>query len=432
MSCRRRADPGRMFRGRSAGAERAAAQGRRRHARRSRNAFPTAAASRRSTKRRPTRSSSTNKCEQRLKCQIFVYIISAKGPVQGHATLLAPKSAARRPKSYVLKVKMLGGITQSRASAGCSGLERRRQVSMSCRAATCASESASMGYGPRSAGPHFARPLADDSRDAAPRSFRSRAAWRCMMPPWQQAPSAGPNCPMPRGGHPRHAASVDAGGRQDPPRAHALAQSFLARRALCHRARADHLADPGRRAHVPDRFRLHRPRAVGANERRPFPPAHARADGGGGILRRRDDRAQRARHRRRRSAPCRAKSPTAFRSSRTPCTPPTMPATPTGSGACCSRAQRGAGAFPHRLSRQSEPGAFLLGQLRSGGDAVFRAARAAPSRRRAASARRGGARGLFARGVERGLLAGRRRTGRLCGVLFLRLSGAGGFCGGAR
>ncbi len=42
----------------------------------------------------------------------------------------------------------------------------------------------------------------------------------------------------------------------------------------------------------------------------------------------------------------------------------------------------------------------------------------------------GGARGLFARGVERGLLAGRRRTDRLCGVLLLRLSGAGRFRGG--
>jgi hypothetical protein len=56
-----------------------------------------------------------NKCEQRLKCQIDVYVISAKGPVQGHATLvLAPKSrGAAAKKSYVLKVKMLGGITQS-------------------------------------------------------------------------------------------------------------------------------------------------------------------------------------------------------------------------------------------------------------------------------------------------------------------------------
>ena len=56
---------------------------------------------------------------------------------------------------------------------------------------------------------------------------------------------------------------------------------------------------------------------------------------------------------------------------------------------------------------------------------------AAPPRRGAASAECGGAGGLFARGVERGLLAGRRRiAGRLRGVLFLCLSGAGGFCRG--
>ncbi len=77
-----------------------------------------------------------------------------------------------------------------------------------------------------------------------------------------------------------------------------------------------------------------------------------------------------------------------------------------------ARGQRSADAFPHRIPRQSKSGAFLLGLVRSGGDAVFRAARAAPPRRRAASARRGGARGLFARGVERRLLAGRRRADR--------------------
>jgi hypothetical protein len=56
-----------------------------------------------------------NNCEQRLKCQVYVYVISAKGPSHGHATLeLAPKSrGAAAKKSYVLKVKMLGGITQS-------------------------------------------------------------------------------------------------------------------------------------------------------------------------------------------------------------------------------------------------------------------------------------------------------------------------------
>ena len=88
-------------------------------------------------------------------------------------------------------------------------------------------------------------------------------------------------------------------------------------------------------------------------------------------------------------------------------------------------------AFPHRLSRQDEPRAFLLGQFRSGCDALFRPRRAAPSRRRAASAEFRGAGGLFARSVERRFLAGRRRADRLRRVLFLRLSGAGRLrCGG--
>ncbi len=57
----------------------------------------------------------TNKCERRLKCQIYVYIISAKGPVQGHAYLTLPAKSARGTvkESYVLKVKMLGGMAQS-------------------------------------------------------------------------------------------------------------------------------------------------------------------------------------------------------------------------------------------------------------------------------------------------------------------------------
>jgi len=57
----------------------------------------------------------TNKCEQRLKCQIFVYVISAKGPVQGHSTLTLPGNTRGKPvkESYVLKVKMLGGMAQS-------------------------------------------------------------------------------------------------------------------------------------------------------------------------------------------------------------------------------------------------------------------------------------------------------------------------------
>ena len=54
---------------------------------------------------------------------------------------------------------------------------------------------------------------------------------------------------------------------------------------------------------------------------------------------------------------------------------------------------------------------------------------AAASGRCAEPAGCGGARSLFARGVERGLLAG-RRADRLSGVLFLCLSGAGRLCRG--
>src|SRR5690349_6948883 len=62
-------------------------------------------------------------------------------------------------------------------------------------------------------------------------------------------------------GHLRYVASLDAGGREDPPRAIALAQSFLARPALCDRARADDLVHPVSRARVRHRLRLRRSRA---------------------------------------------------------------------------------------------------------------------------------------------------------------------------
>jgi hypothetical protein len=56
-----------------------------------------------------------NKCEQRLKCRVYAYVTSSKGPVQGHATMiLAPKSrGAAAKQSYAMKVKMLGGMAQS-------------------------------------------------------------------------------------------------------------------------------------------------------------------------------------------------------------------------------------------------------------------------------------------------------------------------------
>ena len=92
------------------------------------------------------------------------------------------------------------------------------------------------------------------------------------------------------------------------------------------------------------------------------------------------------------------------------------------SGARWSR-PTGSSSGSAQLPRQSQPGAFLLGQLRSRGDAFLRPARAASSGRRAGASRRGDARGLFARSQQRGLLAGRPRIrGR---VLFLRLSRTG-------
>ena len=56
-----------------------------------------------------------NKCERRLKCQVFVYITSAKGAAQGSGTLrLAPaaKGAAAK-KLWSMPVKMAGGTAQS-------------------------------------------------------------------------------------------------------------------------------------------------------------------------------------------------------------------------------------------------------------------------------------------------------------------------------
>ena len=56
----------------------------------------------------------TNKCEQRLKCQIFAYAISSKGPSQGRATLvLAPKSRGAPAQIYDFKIKGPGGMTTS-------------------------------------------------------------------------------------------------------------------------------------------------------------------------------------------------------------------------------------------------------------------------------------------------------------------------------
>ena len=56
-----------------------------------------------------------NKCEQRLKCEIFASISSARGSAKGYTTMvLGPKSSGvAAKKSYAIKVKMVGGMSQS-------------------------------------------------------------------------------------------------------------------------------------------------------------------------------------------------------------------------------------------------------------------------------------------------------------------------------
>jgi hypothetical protein len=56
-----------------------------------------------------------HRCEQRLKCRVFAYVTSAKGAAQGRGTIvLAPKSQGAAAKmSYAMKVKMIGGSSQS-------------------------------------------------------------------------------------------------------------------------------------------------------------------------------------------------------------------------------------------------------------------------------------------------------------------------------
>ena len=52
-----------------------------------------------------------NKCEARLRCKVFAYLINARGATQGRSTLtLAPKSGgAAATKAWTLKVKGAGG-----------------------------------------------------------------------------------------------------------------------------------------------------------------------------------------------------------------------------------------------------------------------------------------------------------------------------------
>lgn len=57
----------------------------------------------------------TNKCEQRMSCKVFVYINSAKGPVQGRGTIVmaAKSKGAAATGTFTMKAKTNGGSSQS-------------------------------------------------------------------------------------------------------------------------------------------------------------------------------------------------------------------------------------------------------------------------------------------------------------------------------
>ncbi len=60
------------------------------------------------------RTEMSNKCEQRIKCRVFVAAYTSKGPSLGHATLvLAPKSRGAPPQIFDFKVKGAGGMTST-------------------------------------------------------------------------------------------------------------------------------------------------------------------------------------------------------------------------------------------------------------------------------------------------------------------------------
>lgn len=56
-----------------------------------------------------------NKCEQRMACRVFAYVTSAKGAAQGRGTLVLAQASrgAAAKKSFTMRVKMIGGSSQS-------------------------------------------------------------------------------------------------------------------------------------------------------------------------------------------------------------------------------------------------------------------------------------------------------------------------------
>jgi hypothetical protein len=56
-----------------------------------------------------------NKCAKRLRCEVFAYIVQAKGPSRGHAIMIlgANSQGAAAKRSYAVKVKLVGGLAQT-------------------------------------------------------------------------------------------------------------------------------------------------------------------------------------------------------------------------------------------------------------------------------------------------------------------------------
>jgi len=213
------------------------------------------------------------------------------------------------------------------------------------------------------------------------------------------------------GGHLCHASPLVADRRQGQARADAARQPLVERFAVRRCARSDERSDPLSRPHVLAALRLRRPRArAGERRGRRASPAAAPAERRGvlrgvhGHTRTRGDRRRNPAHARRNSGSGTFRRGLRPRELRPRCR-----------GAILSRAsvrRSGLRRFSRRVRRQVQPRALLLGQLRSRGDALFGTPGAGARRRRCDHAR-----GLFARGEQRRLLARRRLRG--CGVLLV-------------
>jgi hypothetical protein len=62
----------------------------------------------------------TNKCDKRLKCKIFAYVVGAKGPSSGQTTMIlgAKSSGAAATNTYAMRVKAAGGTAQVSRECG--------------------------------------------------------------------------------------------------------------------------------------------------------------------------------------------------------------------------------------------------------------------------------------------------------------------------